>query len=389
MTDPATVDPVAATRRLARSERLTRRRYELIPLRGAGAAFTDVQGRQPGSPSSAPADLAELISSIASVGLLQPILVEDLDRGRRRLVAGERRLRSMQWLAAHHPDPERFATIAAVVCPGPLPEEDRRVWQLVENLAREDLRPGELAAALMFERCAVLTAKLLAARVPVPADVAGRDDPCDRFAALDQLRRAQQQPTLGAPWEEVLRRLGVQMTRRKAQQLVTALKTLPAELSTEMDDAGVALHTRINYLRLDRGHRDAARQLWDAVRARGRPDLLTAAVRARLADPHLAADAAVDAAADLHESANLARKLQPGARHATDDLNGLDTGTPPTSPADLELAAAAGVLRQLCAALRAGAAVSGYDAGSLRLLLHELLALLPDTRPDTATAAAA
>jgi ParB family chromosome partitioning protein len=42
-----------------------------------------------------------------------------------------------------------------------LSEAERQTWQLVENLAREELQPGELAAALMFERCALLTVKLL------------------------------------------------------------------------------------------------------------------------------------------------------------------------------------------------------------------------------------
>ncbi|MEX0657695.1 MAG: hypothetical protein WD080_01040, partial [Egibacteraceae bacterium] len=66
-------DPTTVARRLARSQRLTRRRFELLPLTGPGAAFTEVQGRLPGA-STTPEGLAELISSIATVGVLQPIL---------------------------------------------------------------------------------------------------------------------------------------------------------------------------------------------------------------------------------------------------------------------------------------------------------------------------
>jgi hypothetical protein len=43
-----------------------------------------------------------------------------------------------------------FAALAAFVRSGPMTEEERRRLQLTENLAREDLRPGELAAALLL-----------------------------------------------------------------------------------------------------------------------------------------------------------------------------------------------------------------------------------------------
>ncbi len=81
-------------RRLRGSERLRLRRYESIPAVGPGAIWSEVQGRAPGS-STAPADLVELISSIATLGVLQPVLVEDLGERGRRLVLGERRVRSV------------------------------------------------------------------------------------------------------------------------------------------------------------------------------------------------------------------------------------------------------------------------------------------------------
>lgn len=377
------VDPLTAARRLARSDRLSRRRYVVLPLTGPGAAFTEVQGRLPGSPSTAPEELAELISSIATVGLLQPILVEELDDGRRRLVAGERRLRAVKWLATSQSDP-RYQTIPAVVCPGPLPEEDRRTWQLIENLAREDLRPGELAAALLFERCSVLTAKLLAAGVTVPADVASLDDPVARFRALDRLRLASGQSHCGAPWPEVLRRLGVQVPAHKAKQLVRAFAALPPELSTEMDAAKVALHTRLRYLELDRGNRAAAAELWEAVKRRARPELLTAAVRTRLSDPACDADDAVEAAAALHAAANVARAAQRPSDRCTEPATGprttVDAPQVPTQVPGGLVAAAMAALEALLDAIEGGAVLAAYDTGSLRLhaaRLNQVLAASP------------
>jgi len=88
------VDPLALTRRLASSERLRQRRFELLPLSGPAASFTEVQGRSPGD-STSTEGLAELISSIATVGVLQPVLVEEMAGGKaHRLVSGERRLRA-------------------------------------------------------------------------------------------------------------------------------------------------------------------------------------------------------------------------------------------------------------------------------------------------------
>ena len=127
-----------AARRLSASPCLSQRRLELLPLSGPGSVFSDVQGRRPGA-STTPEDLAELVSSIASVGVLQPILVERLPDESLRLVAGERRLRAARWGAANLPSNLHFEAIPAVVCPGPLPEEDRRTWQIAENLVRVEV----------------------------------------------------------------------------------------------------------------------------------------------------------------------------------------------------------------------------------------------------------
>ena len=379
MSDGATTPSsrtVELARRFSGSERLRHRRFELLPPKGPGAIFSEVQGRAPGE-STAPADLVELISSIATVGVLQPVLVEDL-ADRRRLVAGERRVRAVLWGVANHPDNPHFQMIPAIVCPGPLSEGERRTWQLVENLAREDLAPGELAAALLFERSAVLVSKLLEADVAVPVDVDGLDDPVERFRALDRLRVAAGCHSLGAPWPEVLRRLGIQMREEKAKALVRAFAAMPTELSAEMDAAKVALATRLEYLRLARGGRaDAAAELWAAVRRHDRPELLHAAVRERLGDPDLDAEEAVDRAVAMREAADEARARAQLRGDVEEAAERAELAEDETSEADPEVVAEAlGGLRALLGELRAGRGLSRYDAGSVRLLAAELQELL-------------
>ena len=318
----------------------------------------------------APANLIELISSISSIGVLQPVLVEQLPDQSVRVVAGERRLRAVRWGAVHHPDNPHFKTVPAIVCPGPLSEQERRIWQLVENLSREDLQPGELAAALLFERSAVLTTKLLAAEVPVPPEVAYLEDPVARWRGLDRLRVDAGCHHVGAPWEEVLRRLGIQLRPEKAKALVRAFAAIPAEISAEMDAAKVALLTRMEYLRLGRGRADAAAELWEAVKATERPELLGAAVRERLDHPTLDAEGALEAAQALHDAADEARARAQRERVGTATSDG-----PQPVPEDVAREAAR-ALRELLAALRAGAALDPYLAGSFALFATELAELV-------------
>ena len=361
---------VAIAHRLALSERLRNRRFELLPVDADVAApTTSAQARAPGD-ATAPADLAELISSIASVGLLQPLLVEQL-HGRHRLVAGERRLRALRWGRTHLGDNPNFRTAPAVVCPGPLSEEERRVWQLVENLAREDLQPGELAAALLYERCAVLAARLQADGHEIPAEIWAAEDPIRRWALLDRHRRDVGAHHAGAPWNEVLSRIGVQLSTDKAKTLVRAFRCLPRDVSWEMDAHGVALASRLEYLRLDRGRRDAAAAIWAAARSRQQPRLLSGAVRAALDNPDLDADAALDLAASIHDDANVAR--------ANALTSALPSAPPPEPVDDAVVDGCIDAIGELLAELRRGCHVAGYAAGSLRLQCRELAAFLERT----------
>ncbi|MEU6346558.1 ParB N-terminal domain-containing protein [Streptomyces sp. NPDC046977] len=305
------------------SDQLRQRRFEMLPMHGS--VYTDVQGRGPG-PSTSPEGLADLITSISAVGVLHPVLVEELpgphDRVQRRLVIGERRYRACRWGAVNQPDNPRFEKLPAVICPGPISDEDRRTWQLVENLAREDLQPGELASALLLERSAILRTQLDNAGIEVSEEIQRLEDPVARFEAMEKLRGSD--ANLAAPWNLVLRRLGLQITPRRAREVVAAFRTLPRELSADMDQHQVALAARTNLARLSRGRREAANELWQAVKRLGRTDLLSAATRTQATNPEMPAEAAATAAVTSYEQANAERAAaltRPTPENSDDENN--------------------------------------------------------------------
>jgi ParB family chromosome partitioning protein len=81
--------------------------------------------------------LGELAASIREVGVLQPIVVRDVDAGRYELVMGERR-----WRAARLAGLEMVPAIVRTV-----PDTELLRDALLENLHREQLNPLEEAAA--------------------------------------------------------------------------------------------------------------------------------------------------------------------------------------------------------------------------------------------------
>ncbi|HBC14233.1 MAG TPA: chromosome partitioning protein ParB, partial [Erythrobacter sp.] len=81
--------------------------------------------------------LDSLASSIATRGVIQPIIVSPLGKGRYRLVAGERRWRAAQRARLHE--------IPALV--RDLDQREVMALALIENLQREDLNPVEEARA--------------------------------------------------------------------------------------------------------------------------------------------------------------------------------------------------------------------------------------------------
>lgn len=358
-------DPAKITDQLTRSERLRQRRYQLVPI---DVPRTEAQGREPGE-STTPAELAELISSIATVGLLQPLLLEDVPDGGLLVVTGERRLRAMRWGRTNLPDNPNFVAAPAVVCPGPLTEEERRVWQLVENLARTDLQPGELAAALLFERCAVLAATLAEHDRAVPDRVWTIEDPVRRWDAINQHRVSLDLHHIGAPWDHVIHRLGLQLSTQRARQLVRAFRALPAGVSSDMDAHGVQLASRLAYLRLDRGRRDAAETIWAALKSRGQTSLLTSAAGLAGDRPELAADAVVDAAVARKTAADQARAVTQHTAATEPDVTAGVVG-------DEVVTASFTALDGLLERLRSGERLQRFAVGSLQLRLSELATLL-------------
>ncbi|GAA5046048.1 ParB/RepB/Spo0J family partition protein [Erythrobacter westpacificensis] len=81
--------------------------------------------------------LAELAASIASRGVIQPVIVRPMAAGKYQLVAGERRWRASQKAQLHE--------IPAII--RDLEERDVMAFALIENIQREDLNPVEEARA--------------------------------------------------------------------------------------------------------------------------------------------------------------------------------------------------------------------------------------------------
>lgn len=81
--------------------------------------------------------LAELAASIETHGVLQPLVVRELDDGQLEIIAGERRFRAAQQL--------QLKTVPALVHPRGVSDGTARLWRLVENLQRKDLHPLEEA----------------------------------------------------------------------------------------------------------------------------------------------------------------------------------------------------------------------------------------------------
>ncbi|WP_331731731.1 ParB N-terminal domain-containing protein [Streptomyces sp. NBC_00073] len=415
---------IRLTEILHRSVKLRQRRFEMLPLRGQGAPFTEPHARNP-SDSLPPSELADLISSMSVIGLLEPVLAEEIVVDGKaptiRLVTGERRLRAMRWGAVNRPDNPHFAALPAVVCPGPLSEEERHMWRFVENFAREPLRPGEQAAALLYQRCAILVGKLLKAGKPVPQEVYAIPDPAERFHALEKIRGTDS--ACAAPWSEVLDRLGLQLNERKAGELVRAFRALPRDLTEEMDEAAVRLNTRIRFAELRNGRAQAAEGIWAALKSSKRLHLLPTAVNVGLEEPELAPEEIIAEAEERQDAANAGRRAKlirvpntteaqeeseddgddadPSALGQDEPADVSEPGRPSQkAPATAADAAAEPVpvdapsnrpaveantirtaldgVRGLLVEVRAGKEISRYDRGSLRLALRELSAHLDD-----------
>ena len=362
----------------SRHEQLQSRRLVQLPLNGSDAPQVEAQGRGWGPQVTfAASDIDELVSSMGQVGQLQPVLVEEVAPDQRLLVAGERRLRAMRILNVRHGGNPRYETIAAVVVDGPLSDEERRSWQLIENLARSDLKPGELAAALLYERCALLAARIQSAGVDVPRSVLTCDDPVDRFDRLDKLRVENGLFHLGATWQEVIKRIGIQLSVNRAKEVVRAFKALPAELSADMDEADVTAASRSKFVGLHRDRKDAAEEIWAALAASGQASkLMSRAVYEATRDDALSGTAAVELAAEAHVAANQARADTHRRRVEEEggdpsDVDADCSGGEATISQDL-VATFVDAGQEILNELRSGKTLPPYDNGSVALVVEEL-----------------
>lgn len=353
---------------LSRSDRLRHRKLETLPVEKG--IFVGSQGRGWGTKTTtAPSQLVDLITSIGTSGVLQPILCEEVD-GQYRVVSGHRRLAACRWGAVNVVGNSNFTDIPAIVVPGPLSEEERRAFQLIENLGRADLQPGELAAALLYERCAVLAELLAELGDTPPKAVTTLEDPLLRWDGLEQFRVQAGYHSVGAPWTAVLKRLGMEMSADRCKQLYRAFRSMPPEVSLEMDAAEIALSTRQDWARLHKGSTQAALDIWAAVQEQD-PTLLRRAVIEATQHPTTDPQQAVAAASAFRSEANAARSE---SQRRTNPYS-----APTTPDAHHVVEAAINSLQALAELIGSGAALSSDITSSLRQHLVEALGVLEGT----------
>jgi ParB family chromosome partitioning protein len=246
------------------------------------------------------------------------------------------------------------------------------MWQLIENLARTDLQPGELAAAMIFERCAILIAKLEEKGVAVPPSLLGIADPTQKWTSLNKFKDGAGYMQISAPWTEVIHRLGLRLSEDKVVQLARAFSQMTPELAEEMDAAQIRLSSRLSYLKLAKNHKDAADELWEAVKATGKPHLFTGAVRETLEHPNIDPERALERAEEIEIQGNEARAAALRKPDETEEV------AAEVKIVDIHLLdATVNTLSKLVTELRSGAVMGAYDAGSLRLYIDELISFLP------------
>lgn len=253
-----------------------------LPISGEGAPVLVPQAR---SSQMGEDDLWELISSIATHGVLQPILVEVRDKDF-VVVAGERRLRALRWLAERHPDNEFvLAGVPSFVVEKTFEESERRSIQVAENLVRADLSVSEMGAALLWVRCGLVVEKLVEEGFSVPDEILSEGNVASKWGKLEEFRIAAGAHGVGAPWSEVIASLGIQLSPYRAQLLARAVSGLPPGVGEEMDARNVSLHSRIKWLKLSEADPERADDLWEQLKEREMDGYLSAAVDAAWDDP--------------------------------------------------------------------------------------------------------
>lgn len=332
-----------------------------LPVVGPGSPQIRVQGR-----FVFDEDVNDLVSSIATIGVLEPILVERVGDDL-FLIAGERRLRAAQRVVAEFPEVETLTRgIPAMVVDGPVPESELRVWQVIENFAREDLSPTELGRAMMMTRCALLLERLEGAGLVVPDEIVGDADPVSQFRRLDEFRVASGAHSVGAPMDDVVDILGIEISASRAQTLLRAYTTIPADIAPEMDEAKITVRTRLGWMSLAKRNEQLARDIWERVLGDDSddPNLLGRAVNAAKDNPGLDADSAVAAAKESADKPAVDTEDRKPARKQAKEKGLLD---------DLVVQ-----VERVSKALRGGVTLGEEDSEMLRGHLNGLFDLLGD-----------
>ncbi len=226
------------------------------------------------------AEMAELVESIRSRGVIQAINLRQVDDDAYWIVAGERRWRAVLSLYHEPPtethNPADFATIPATISEmrGPDAEALTQVDSLIENLVRVDLNDAEKASALLTLRESTgwtweqigKTMGLSVARVQNMAAIGRHDDV--RQAVEARTVTQKQAMLLGRVAEPELR--GALLTvlpeydERASHQLVRTARTLDTQLpATERVRTAAAL--------VDAGPGRATRSHTIPLRQNGQP----------------------------------------------------------------------------------------------------------------------
>lgn len=90
-------------------------------------------------------DIKALAESILEFGLIEPIIVSQIENNKFNLIAGERRLRALQLININYPD--RMREITVKVYDG-ITDERKKMIQLIENVQRKDLSDYDKVIAI-------------------------------------------------------------------------------------------------------------------------------------------------------------------------------------------------------------------------------------------------
>ncbi len=224
------------------------------------------QGRgRSGGGDMSPEGVSDLVSSIERIGQIQPCVVIATPEGKYRLLVGERRLRA--FLFGNRNGRPWADKLKVLVVDEPSQAAVRQL-QLAENVARTDLSDGDLAQGLLFARCALTKDALTAAGVAAAQelDLADEPDPIRLWRQVERVRRSAGLPVVS--WEDVIADLGLGVSPSKANAVVSAFRRLPADITAQLDEAGVSTAARKHIARWWRhasGYHEAGMGIEEAV----------------------------------------------------------------------------------------------------------------------------